>query len=179
MVLNKINLFIYSWKVKNVKCFFRVSHFLSIIDTINSQHSLIYVKIQRRILFEKQILDQLRKSVRQELIKNVIVSLGWLLKRNARLFKQIGLYISASNRITCAKVNTDEFTKSRRVVVTCCFGVTVGFQHWVSWYDLILQTWFISVLLKNHLKLFSLIIIFSFNEAVLFVLWNINIILRY
>jgi hypothetical protein len=39
----------------------------------------------------------------------VVVSLGWLLKRNSRFLEQIRLDISASDGVVGAKVNTNEF----------------------------------------------------------------------
>ena len=74
----------------------------------------------------------------QELVENVVISLGRLLKRNSRFFKQIRLDVSACDLSTRVEVNANEFAETRRVVVSRGFGITVGFQHRIRRHNLVL-----------------------------------------
>ena len=107
------NRFSYLCEEQNVKGFLCVSHFLGIVETINGQHTLIDKEVLARILFEQQIFDHVGKSVGHELIEDVVVALGRLLKSDPRLFQQIRLNVSASDSILVAKVNANEFALGR------------------------------------------------------------------
>ena len=50
------------------------------------------------------------KSIGKQLIEDVIVSLGRLLKGDSRFFKQIGLDVGAGYFSSWSKVNSDKFT---------------------------------------------------------------------
>jgi hypothetical protein len=67
----------------------------------------------------------MRISLREQLVENVVVSLGWLLKSNSWLLKQVRFNVSTSDFAARVEVNTDEFTETRWVIVTCSFSITV------------------------------------------------------
>ena len=73
------------------------------------------------------------------LVKDVKAALGLQLEGNSRLFKQISVNITRGENTARVEVNSDKFTESRRVVITDCFGITIGFHGGVGGNNLILK----------------------------------------
>jgi len=66
------------------------------------------------------------------LVKDVVVSFQLHAVGDSGLFQQVGLNIGTSDTKYVGEVDTNEFTETRRVVVTGGLGVTVGLQDGIG-----------------------------------------------
>lgn len=70
-----------------------------------------------------------------KLIKYVVVSLIRRLLNNSCGFQQIILNLCSDDFSARTERHTDEFPKTRRVVISHCFGVSESFQNWICGQD--------------------------------------------
>merc|ERR1712180_60902 len=69
----------------------------------------------------------------------MVATLHLGLRDDTSFLQQVVLNISTSQLAIRLEVNTDEFTKARRVVIPGCLGITKGFQYRVGGDNLIFQ----------------------------------------
>merc|ERR1712170_126952 len=69
----------------------------------------------------------------------MVGSLNLLLLSNTRLLKKIGHDVATSQFTRSSKVDTDEFTKTGRVVIPGCLGITIGLKNGVGGHNLVLK----------------------------------------
>lgn len=68
----------------------------------------------------------------QQLVEHMEWSFTFLLEHNTRFLQQVVFNISTSNLSHWTKMNSNEFTKSRWIVVPDRFGIPKGFKKWVT-----------------------------------------------
>merc|ERR1719233_909576 len=93
----------------------------------------------------------------EQLVENVVGPLNFLLFSNTGLFQQVGHNVTTSKLARCSEVDSDEFSKTGRVIIPGSFGITIGFKDRVSSHNLIFQRYFhlrfLSTSSSNHGKI--------------------------
>merc|ERR1719334_229391 len=109
----------------------------------NQRAKSLYLPLMTRI-----IIDVIRKTahffeivnmIRHDIVEDMVATLLCSLINNTGLLQQVVLNISTGQFTVRLEVNTDEFTKSRRVVIPGGLGITKGFQYRVGGDNLIFQ----------------------------------------
>ena len=67
-----------------------------------------------------------------QLIKNMVISLVGTLTGHSSSFQQIVRNVTADHLTFSVKMNFDEFSEPRTVIVPRCFGVAEGLQNGVG-----------------------------------------------
>merc|ERR1719200_86017 len=96
----------------------------------------VVIDVIRQVAF---LLD-VRNLVRHDVIERVVASLQLSLESQTRLLKQVDNHVSTRELAACIEPNTDEFTKTRGVVIPHSLGITPGLKDRVSLDNLVLQT---------------------------------------
>lgn len=126
-------------EAKNVEGFVGKEKFLTIIEVLDSDDTLGDCWVIIGISRDKELLSQFRLLVGDDLVEDMVVSLTAELEGDSRFLKKIGFNVTTRELARGAKVNSDEFTESRRVIVSCGLGVTEGFEGRVSRDDLVFE----------------------------------------
>ena len=69
----------------------------------------------------------------------MVRSLNLLLLSDTRLLQKVGLNVTTSKLASSGEMDTDEFTKSGRVVIPGSLGITIGLQNGVGGNNLVLK----------------------------------------
>ena len=127
-------------EAKNVEGFIGKEKFFTIIEVLDNDDTLgdgwVIVGVSR----DEESLSHFRLLVGDDLVEDMVVSLTAELEGDSRFLKKIGLNITTRELARGAKVNSDEFTESRRVIVSGGLGVTEGFESRVSRDDLVFKS---------------------------------------
>merc|ERR1711981_1542845 len=78
--------------------------------------------------------------IRHDVVERVVASFQLSLESQTRLLKQIDNHVSTRELATCIEPDTDEFTKTRGVVIPHSLGITPSLQDRVSLDNLVLKT---------------------------------------
>merc|ERR1712088_552166 len=78
--------------------------------------------------------------VRHDVVESVVASFNWSLESQTRFFQQVDDHVSTRELTTSIEPDTDEFTKSRGVVIPQGLGITPGLQDRVGLDNFVLKT---------------------------------------
>merc|ERR1719270_3207838 len=130
-------------KSKNIEGIFSVLKLLIVINGVNLSLTLGHIDVVIDVIREAALLlHALTNSITillNELVKNMVGSLNLLLLSNTRLLKQIGDNVATGQLTRGSEMDTDEFTKTRRVVISGGLGITIGLKNGVGGHNLVLK----------------------------------------
>merc|ERR1739848_809711 len=78
--------------------------------------------------------------IRHDVVESVVASFNWSLESQTRFFQQVDDHVSTRELTTSIEPDTDEFTKSRGVVIPQGLGITPGLQDGVGLDNFVLKT---------------------------------------
>merc|ERR1719270_2056557 len=140
-------------KSKNIEGVFSVLKLLIVINRVNLSLTLGHINVVIDVIREAALLlHALTNSITillNELVKDVVGSLNLLLLSNTRLLKQIGDNVATSQLSRGSEMDTDEFTETRRVVISGGLGITVGLKNGVGGHNLVLKGYLLLRLLAS------------------------------
>merc|ERR1712036_172829 len=87
--------------------------------------------------------------IRHDVVERVVASLQLSLESQARLLQQVDNHVSTRELATSIEPDTDEFTKTRGVVIPHSLGITPGLKYRVGLDNLVLKTRFAFLLLAS------------------------------
>jgi len=126
-------------ETKNVEGLVSGIKFLAIVNRfdldLSKRAPLVIVRVGR----DHTHLVDLGLVTSEHLVENMEATFGLELEGNSRLFQKVSVDITGGELASDLEVNTDEFTESRRVIVTDGLGVTKSLHSWVSSDDLIFE----------------------------------------
>merc|ERR1712142_279294 len=96
----------------------------------------VVIDVIRQVAF---LLD-VRNLVRHDVIERVVASLQLSLESQTRLLKQVDNHVSTRELTTSIEPDTDEFTKTRRVVIPHGLSITPGLKYRVGLDNFVLKT---------------------------------------
>merc|ERR1719282_444588 len=116
-------------------------HLLFVIHARDSQHSLSDEEEVTRvgILAQKSHVVVFGVERAHELVEDVVITFDLKLEGNTRLFQKVSLDIGGGDLVGGAKVDTNELTKSGRVVVSDSLCIAISFQWRVGLDNLLLK----------------------------------------
>merc|ERR1719443_178559 len=130
-------------KSKNIEGILSVFKLLVVINRVNLSLTLGHIDVVIDVIREAALLPHALTnaiSIRLEkLVEDVVGSLNLLLLSNTRLLKQIGDNVATSQLTRGSEMDTDEFTKTRRVVISGGLGITIGLKNGVGGHNLVLK----------------------------------------
>merc|ERR1719232_375743 len=130
-------------KSKNIEGVLSVLKLLIVINGINLSLTLGHIDVVIDVIREAALLlHALTNSITillDELVEDVVGSLNLLLLSDTRLLKQIGDNVATSQLTRGSEMDTDEFTKTGRVVVSGGLGISVGLKNGVGGHNLVLK----------------------------------------
>merc|ERR1719288_671332 len=80
-----------------------------------------------------------RNLVRHDVVEGVVASLKRLLVSQTRLLQQVDNHVSSRQLTRGVEMDTDEFTKTGRVVISDSLGITPGLQDRVGGNNLLFK----------------------------------------
>merc|ERR1719443_2193067 len=130
-------------KSKNIEGILSVFKLLVVINRVNLSLTLGHIDVVIDVIREAALLPHALTnaiSIRLEkLVEDMVGSLNLLLLSNTRLLKQIGDNVATSQLTRGSEMDTDEFTKTRRVVISGGLGITIGLKNGVGGHNLVLK----------------------------------------
>jgi hypothetical protein len=126
-------------EAKNVEGFVGKKKFFTIIEVLDNDDTLGDGGVVIGVSGDKELLGKSGDLVGDDLVEDMVVSLTAELEGDSRLFEKIGLNITTGELARSAEVNSDEFTESRRVIVSGGLGVTEGFEGRVGRDNLVFE----------------------------------------
>merc|ERR1719443_1191546 len=130
-------------KSKNIEGILSVFKLLVVINRVNLSLTLGHIDVVIDVIREAALLPHALTnaiSIRLEkLVEDMVGSLNLLLFSNTRLLKQIGDNVATSQLSRGSEMDTDEFTETRRVVISGGLGITVGLKNGVGGHNLVLK----------------------------------------
>merc|ERR1719270_722987 len=130
-------------KSTNIEGILSVLKLLIVINRVNLSLTLGHIDVVIDVIREAALLlHALTNSITillDELVEDVVGSLNLLLFSNTRLLKQIGDNVATSQLTRGSEMDTDEFTKTGRVVIPCSFGISIKLKNGVGGHNLVLK----------------------------------------
>merc|ERR1711971_1173644 len=115
-------------------------HVLFVIDGRNSGLTLRHPPVVIDVVRQQAFCLAVRDLVRHDVVESMVASFNWSLESQTRFFQQVDDHVSARELTTSIEPDTDEFTKSRGVVIPQGLGITPGLQDRVGLDNLVLKT---------------------------------------
>jgi len=130
-------------KAKNVEGILSVLQLFIVINGVNLGLTLgdipVVIDVIREATLLLKTLTNAISILLNKLVENVVRSLNFLLLCNTRLLKKIGHNVTTSQLTRGSEMDTDEFTKTGRVVIPCSLGITIGLKNGVGGHNLVLK----------------------------------------
>ena len=105
---------------------------------------------------EDKFLKTVNDAGLDELEEDVVATLVRLLVGHTGLLEKVDINEATGKLSHVVEVDSDEFTKARRVVISDSFGVAIGLQNWVGVDNPVLKIRFLDLVLGRILGLFTL-----------------------
>merc|ERR1712083_206061 len=83
-------------------------------------------------IYTQRAMEIYMGLVRHDVVESVVASFNWSLESQTRFFQQVDDHVSTRELTTSIEPDTDEFTKSRGVVIPQGLGITPGLQDGVD-----------------------------------------------
>merc|ERR1719367_2754841 len=116
-----------------------VHHVFLVVNGGDSQFTLGDIPVVKDVIGKAALLFDVRNLVRHDVVEGVVASLKRLLVSQTRLLKQVDNHVSSRQLTRLVKVDTDEFTKTGRVVISDSLGITPSLQDRVGGNNLLLK----------------------------------------
>merc|ERR1711971_839817 len=124
-------------------------HVLFVIDGRNSGLTLRHPPVVINVVRQQAFCLAVRDLVRHDVVESVVTSFNGSLESQTRFFQQVDDHVSTRELATSIEPDTDEFTKSRGVVIPQGLGITPGLQDGVGLDNFVLKTNFALLLLAS------------------------------
>merc|ERR1719297_730865 len=95
--------------------------------------------LKRLLVSQTRLLLDVRNLVRHDVVEGMVASLKRLLVSQTRLLQQVDNHVSSRQLSRGIEMDTDEFTKTGRVVISDSLGITPGLQDRVGGNNLLLK----------------------------------------
>merc|ERR1712002_882553 len=105
-------------EAENLEGFSCAVEFKNVIHVVNNDHTLTCPVVLFWIAADHTHIKYSLLITVHDLVEDVVISFSRKLEDYTRLFKQVDLNITSSKFTSVTKVDTNELTKARRVVVT-------------------------------------------------------------
>merc|ERR1719150_3644979 len=107
-------------------------HILLVVNGWDSEFTLGDVPVVKDLIGEETFLLEVWDSIRHHVVESVVASLKRLLVCETRLLEQVDNHVSSRQFTRGVEMDTDEFTKTGRVVISDSLGITPGLQDRVG-----------------------------------------------
>merc|ERR1711963_1127018 len=114
-------------------------HVLLVVNGGDSELTLGDIPVVKDLIGEKAFLLEVWDSIRHHVVEGVVASLKRLLVGETRLLKKVDNHVSSRQLTRGIEMDTDELTKTGRVVISDSLGITPGLQDRVGGNNLILK----------------------------------------
>merc|ERR1719515_67378 len=116
-----------------------VLHVFLVVNGGDSQFTLGDIPVVKDVIGQAALLLDVRNLIGHDVVEGVVTSLKRLLVSQTRLLKQVDNHVSSRQLTRLVKVDTNEFTKTGRVVISDSLGITPGLQDRVGGNNLLLK----------------------------------------
>merc|ERR1719336_3181258 len=116
-----------------------ILHVFLVINGGDSQFTLGDVPVIKDVVGQETLALDVRNLIGHDVVEGVVASLKRLLVSQTRLLQQIDNHVSSRQLTRGIEMDTDEFTKTGRVVISDSLGITPGLQDRVGGNNLVLK----------------------------------------
>merc|ERR1711963_30828 len=124
---------------KRLEGFMSILHVFLVINGGDSQFTLGDIPVVKDVVGQETLFLDVRNLVRHDVVEGEVASLKRLLVSKTRLLQQVDNHVSTGQLTRGVEMDTDEFTKTGRVIISDSLGITPGLQDRVGGNNLVLK----------------------------------------